>query len=91
MKSSFGVILIFVSLPFGLASVYFSYRLTRDVARVAPPKTNKPYQNFVEATNFARVWREHLRHFPRNSRRRAYVVVTAIGVACFVVGVILAA
>ncbi len=54
--------------------------MVRDVARLSPPKTNRPLRNLIEAHRVSRVWREHRRLFP-NSKRRRFVLLFDIAAA----------
>jgi hypothetical protein len=61
----------------------FAYgKMQAEVARLAPPKTNRPLRNLFEATNMSRVWSEHKRLFPKSPRRS---FVRACGIAALLI------
>ncbi len=68
-----------------VAGILFT-RLTRDVSRAAPLKTDRPLRNAIKATNPRRVWREHVKRFPESTRRKAIVVLAAISIALLALG-----
>jgi hypothetical protein len=66
-------------------------QMRRVVARLAPPKTNRPFQNFREATDPKRVRREYERIFPVRARKKFLWMraTTIAGVMCFLGGMAL--
>jgi hypothetical protein len=66
-------------------------QMQRIVARLVPPKTNRPFQNFREATDPKRVRREYERLFPSRARRKfLWMRVTSIAAAiCVLIGIVL--
>ncbi|MGA9882455.1 MAG: hypothetical protein ACRD5K_05800 [Candidatus Acidiferrales bacterium] len=68
-----------------VAGILFT-RLTKDVARAAPPKTNQPLRDAIKANNPRRVWREHVKQFPESTRRKAIIALAAISIALLALG-----
>jgi hypothetical protein len=66
-------------------------QMQRVVARLAPPKTNLPFQNFREATDPKRVRRQYERLFPVRARRKfLWMRVTTISaIICILIGIVL--
>jgi len=64
-------------------------KIQTEVARLAPPKTNRPFRNLFEAINRRRVWREHRRLFPRSTRRSFVRVCEIVSALFFLFGFIL--
>jgi hypothetical protein len=59
------------------AIVQFS-RINSAVARAEPKKRSRAFRSFQEQNDWSRIWREHVRHFPR-SRARIRTVLFAVG------------
>ncbi len=72
--------LVFAFIVFLIITGWVWETMVRDVARLSPPKTNRPLRNLTEAHRVSRVWREHGRLFP-NSKRRRFVLVFVIAAA----------
>jgi hypothetical protein len=77
MRDGAEVLLLFAGMTLWFVALVLWTRLARDVVRVAPPQTNRPFQNLSEATDMFRIWREHVKHFPRSRRRRTFMWVSA--------------
>jgi hypothetical protein len=85
-----GVILVIFGILQGVGAVLHFTSLTRAVARVSPSRSTDSWQRFREMNNPRRIWREHQRHFPYSSERRAMLILAAAAVACVSVGLFLA-
>jgi hypothetical protein len=90
MRDDAALYLFLSGLALWIVGAVLMGRLVRDVARVAPPKTNRPFKNLSEANSLVRVWREHVKHFPASGRRTAFVIVIVAAFACFGFGMALA-
>jgi len=86
MKGGIGLGLVVIGMFLWIAAIFVFSGLTRDVARVAPPKTNRPLLNLLETNDLGRVWREHKRHFPNNRRRKAVAILTVAAALCAYLG-----
>jgi hypothetical protein len=75
----FGMILLWVRI--GIQN-----HMQHVVARLAPPKTNRPFKNLAEALDWKRVRTEYERLFPVRSRGKfMWIRVTTITGAIFLV------
>jgi hypothetical protein len=66
--------------------------MQRVIAKLVPPKTNRPLKNLFEAANKSRVRREYQRLFPKRARRKFLLsrITTIIGIICLFLGMYLA-
>jgi len=58
------------------------------VAKLAPPKTNRPLKNLFEAISTSRVRREYQRLFPKRAKRKFLLsrITTLIGILFLLIG-----
>jgi hypothetical protein len=85
-----GVVLVIFGILLGAGALLHFASLTRAVAKVAPTRSANPWQRFRAMNNPARIWREHQRHFPYSSERRAMAILAAAAAACASLGLFLA-
>jgi hypothetical protein len=91
-RHSFGLLLTLLGVGcWSIAGGLFNQML-RIVAKLAPPKTNRPFKNLFEANNRSRVRREYQRLFPEQARRKFLLIriSTLIGIVFFLAGVFVA-
>jgi hypothetical protein len=89
MKAA-GLALVIFGILLGFGALLFFTRLMRGVAGRAPSRRAAPVSRLLEVGNPARIWREHRRHFPYSSERRATVVLATAAIVCISAGLFLA-
>jgi Na+-transporting methylmalonyl-CoA/oxaloacetate decarboxylase gamma subunit len=91
-RNSYGLLMMFLGMGFLFVRIVIHNQMQRVVARLAPPKTNRPLKNLFEAINTSRVRREYQRLFPTRARRKFLVsrITTIVGIVCMLVGIFLA-
>jgi hypothetical protein len=84
-----GVGFMLASWSIWMVSLFAYGKMQREVARLAPPETNRPLRNLFQAMDRRRVFREHRRLF-RKSTRRSFVRACEIAsILLFLFGFIL--
>lgn len=79
----------------GMACLYVSIGvrsgMQKAVAKLAPPKTNRPLKNLSEALDMSRVKREYQRLFPERAKKKLMLmrISMIVGIACLVLGAFL--
>jgi hypothetical protein len=91
-RDSFGVGLIFLGVLVFQVRLVIEGQMRRLVARLAPPKTNRPFKNLAEALNTRRVRTEYERLFPVRAKQKFLWmrIATILAVICVIVGIFLA-
>lgn len=91
-ERSIGVGLAFAGIGIAQLRIVIQSQMQRVVARLAPPKTNRPFKNLAEALSTKRVREEYKRLFPVRAKAKFFWmrVVTVVGIICFVTGIFLA-
>ncbi len=89
---SLGSVMMFLGFAFFWICIGIHNQMQRLVARMAPPKTNRPLKNLGEALNSRRVWKEYRRLFPKRAERNALLIklFVFVGVVCILLGIYLA-
>jgi len=68
-EHSVGLILMLLGMAFLFVRIEIHNQMQRVVAKLAPPKTNRPVKNLFEAIDMPRVRSEYRRLFPKRARR----------------------
>jgi hypothetical protein len=91
-RHSFGLLLMLLGMAFWFIGGGLFSQMLRIVAKLAPPKTNRPFKNLFEANNRSRVRREYQRLFPEGARRKFLLIriSTLIGIVFILTGVFVA-
>jgi hypothetical protein len=88
---SLGVTMMFLGMAFLYVRVVIHSQMQELVAKLAPPKTNRPLKNLLEAINTSRVRSEYKRLFPKRARRKFLLsrIRAIIGIVCIFLGMYL--
>jgi hypothetical protein len=72
-----------------MVRLHIQEQMQRVVARMAPPKTNRPFKNFAEATNASRVRREYFRLVPVRAKKKFLLmrILALTSIVCLVIGI----
>lgn len=91
-RISYGQPLMFLGMGFLFVRIVIHNQMQVVVARLAPPKTNRPLKNLFEAIGTRRVRKEYQRLFPIQARRKLLVsgITTIVGIVCILIGIFLA-
>ena len=91
-KHSIGLMMVGLGVVFFWVRGWIQERMQHVVAKLAPPKTNRPLKNLLEALDSSRVRKEYERLFPERARRKflAMRICTIAGAVCILLGIYLA-
>ena len=91
-QTSIGIGAMVIGIALLDVRVIIQGQMQRVVAKLAPPKTNRPLKNLFEALNRQCVRREYRRLFPARARKKFLVMrITSIaGALCILIGIFLA-
>jgi hypothetical protein len=89
---SLGLTIMFLGMAFLFVRIVIHNQMQQIVAKLAPPKTNRPLKNLFEATSTSRVRNEYEQLFPKRARRKVLLsrISTIIGIVCIILGMYLA-
>ena len=92
LPRSYGPPIMFIGMAFLLVRIVIHEQMQQIVAKLAPPKTNRPLKNLIEAIDYGRVRREFRRLFPKQARKKFLVVrvTTIIGILFLLAGLVVA-
>ena len=63
------------------------FRIHLEVMIAAPPKSKRPFKNFLETFDNNRIFREHKRLYPHSSARAKYWLLFLAGIFLFLAAV----
>jgi hypothetical protein len=91
-RNSYGPLIIFLGMGFMFVRIVIHNQMHRVVAKLAPPKTNRPLKNLFESLSTSRVRREYQRLFPKRAKRKFLLsrITTAIGISLILIGIFVA-
>jgi hypothetical protein len=69
---SLGVAMLFLGMAFLYVRLAIHSQMQEVVAKLAPPKTNRPLKNLFEAINTSCVRREYQRLFPKRASKNYF-------------------
>jgi hypothetical protein len=84
----FGGVLILLGIAFGFAAIWVWLSMQTRVARLVPPRANRPWLDVFDAVNRKRILQEHTRLFPESKQRKFEKVTRILAIVCFVAGFI---
>jgi hypothetical protein len=89
---SLGLTMMFLGMTFLFVRIVIHNQMQQVIAKLAPPKTNRPLKNLFEAINTSRVRSEYRRLFPKRARRKFLLcrIGTITGIVCLILGMYLA-
>jgi hypothetical protein len=90
-RQFFGAAIIALGWVLVTITIGIQIQMQLTVARLAPPKTDQPFQNLWEALSQKRIRREYERLYP-DSAKRKLLWMRAISIAaavCILIGVVL--